>query len=503
LNQTGGGENNEDEPTEHSVLAVCHKRMGASDVRLYQNNGNVNSVSAFRVGANGALKPVPGSPFSAGGTGGASVSASTQITSTVAKNFLYVTNTKSATIAAFSIDAHSGKQKPVPGSPFSTGFSDIGGLAITPDDKFLVITSGSGASIAVNAVGADGTPTPVAGSPFRGPIQLCCGTANPKVTPDGKFLAISSVTDIGAGVISMFTISAAGAVSHVSRSNAGAATGIDCNCASNHLYTGSDFVKLVNGMSVSNPVEDAFSIGPTGVLAPLAGSPFFGPGGLDVLLSPNGHELFASGVSSGISVFDVAPDGSLSPIPGSPFQQGLSTVSIAVNDSGSSIYSADMTSHSIDAFHIATNGALTPVPGSPFPSGALDGPLGVTMDPPKTCCPAPKVSEVSASPSLLWPPDSRLVPVSIDYRATGEMSDVGDDSPAQSQTLARPNTCVLTVSSNEPPSGATSGNRPTGRSSTPIMSSCGRNERGTAMVESTPSPSPVRTTPTGCLQAAP
>ena len=236
--------------------------------------------------------------------------------------------------------------------------------------------------IAVERIGADGALTAVPGSPFLGNQALLLSGGNPKVTPDGKFLAVSSVTGIGVGVISMYNITSSGAISRISASNAGAATGIDCNCASSHLYAGVNY-----GFAVPTFAVDAFNIGPTGVLTPLAGSPFFAPGGLDVLLSPNGSELFMSGFSSGISVFDVAPDGSLSAIPGSPFPAGLGTDSLAINNSGTFLYTADVASHSIFALHIGANGALTPVPGSSFPSGALDGPLGVAVYPPKPAVP--------------------------------------------------------------------------------------------------------------------
>jgi 6-phosphogluconolactonase len=364
------------------------------------NNGSPNTVSAFSVGVNGALTPVPGSPFPTGGTGGPSATGSTQIITTLAKHFVYVTNAGSLTISAFSIDPSTGKLTLVPGAPFPSGVGGIGGLAITPDDKYLIITNGSLANIAVNSIGTNGTLTPVPGSPFFG-TQAFVQTADPKVTPDGKFLAVSSVTNIGAGVVAMFNISSAGAVSHGSLpTNAGADTGIDCDCASSRLYAGSGRVKLVNGMLVPNPAVDGYTI-TNGVLAPLAGSPFFAPGGLDVLLSPDGTKLFSSGLSSDISVFNVAPNGALSAIPGSPFPAGLGVDSIAIDDSGKFIYFADVTSHKVGVLHIAANGALTPVPGSPFPSGSLDGPVGVTVYPPKTCCPAPKLHEVSASPRVL------------------------------------------------------------------------------------------------------
>src|SRR6185503_15245651 len=52
--------------------------------------------------------------------------------------------------------------------------------------------------------------------------------------------------------------------------------------------------------------------------------------------------------------------------------------------------------------------------------------------------PAPAVSTVTANPRVLWPPDHRLVNVTIDYTVADNCG---------------PLTNVLTVASNEPPDG--------------------------------------------------
>ena len=66
----------------------------------------------------------------------------------------------------------------------------------------------------------------------------------------------------------------------------------------------------------------------------------------------------------------------------------------------------------------------------------------MTVFPAKTCCPAPVVSGVSATPDILWPPNHQFVDVTINYSVT---------EPC-------PNTCVLTVSSNQPINGTGDGN---------------------------------------------
>ena len=61
--------------------------------------------------------------------------------------------------------------------------------------------------------------------------------------------------------------------------------------------------------------------------------------------------------------------------------------------------------------------------------------LSLAVFPPKSCCLAPVITGVSAAPDVLWPPNHKFVDVTIDYTVTDPC----------------PNTCVLTVSSNEPP----------------------------------------------------
>lgn len=157
------------------TCAVAHPNF------VYTNNGDsVNTVSAFLVGANGALTPIPGSPFPTRGSGGGG------ITTTFAKDFLYVENGGDRTISAFSIDIRTGRLSPVPGSPFPVG---VGPMAMTPDDKFLIVDFESGI-IAVNHIELNGALVPVAGSPFTTILNPTFAFSfKPKVTPDGRFFS--------------------------------------------------------------------------------------------------------------------------------------------------------------------------------------------------------------------------------------------------------------------------------------------------------------------------
>ena len=421
------------------LLGFCTLRVMAQGTFVYTNNDRTpNNISAFSAAANGALSPVPGSPFATGGNGGGgSVFAANRITTTVVKNFLFAGNGGSDNVSAFSIDPLTGILTTVPGSPFATGgVAGLNGmsLTVTPDEKFLIVANGSSLNITVFSIAANGALSPVAGSPFAsgagGPL------ASAKVTSDGKFLAVSS----SPGSVFMFSISATGVLTPAgSPTLATGAAGIDCNCASTQLFV------ALGG--VANSRVDVFDIGLSGTLSRILGSPFNGPGENSnvAVLSPDDSKLFVSAQgTNSITVFNVAPGGALSVVAGSPFAVpgALSPAGMGTNQAGTFLYTAAL-NNLINGFSIGATGALTSVPGSPFSNGfpGDSGLLSLAVFPAKNCCPAPIINGAVATPESLWPPNHKMVDVTVNYTVTDPC----------------PNTCVLTVSSNEPINGTGDG----------------------------------------------
>jgi len=423
------------------LMVCCALPVMAQGTFVYTNNDRTpNSISAFSAAANGALTAIAGSPFATGGSGaGGGSFGSNRITTAIVKNFLYAGNSGSNTVSGFSIDPVTGVLTTVPGSPFATGgiAGAIDGMSLTttPDDKFLIVANGQSMTISVLSIAANGALSTVAGSPFAS------GSTQPlvsaKVTSDGKFLAVSSVTGIA-----MFTVAATGALAPVPGSPTpdGGATGIDFNCAGTLLFV------AIN--SAQNSRVDVFNIGVTGTLTRIAGAPFNGPGANSnvAVLSPDDSKLFVSAQSSNtITVFNVSSGGALTVVPGSPFAVPGSTSpsGIATNQTGTLLYTAAF-NNLIYGFSVGPTGALTSVTGSPFSNGfpgefAL---LSLAVFPAKNCCPAPVINNVSASPEVLWPPNHKMVEVTVNYTVTNPC----------------PATCVLTVSSNEPVNGTGDGN---------------------------------------------
>jgi len=131
------------------------------------NTGLDNNVSAYSIAANGALKPVKGSPFPSEGTGAISVAVDP------AGKFAYVANATADDISAYSIAAN-GALKPVPGSPFAAGSFPIS-VALDPTGKFAYVANQFGENVSAYRIADNGALTPVPGSPFPaggGPFSM-------------------------------------------------------------------------------------------------------------------------------------------------------------------------------------------------------------------------------------------------------------------------------------------------------------------------------------------
>jgi 6-phosphogluconolactonase len=423
------------------LLVLSALRLAGQGSFVYINNDIVgpNSITGLSAAADGSLTPLPGSPFMTAGTGaGGDLSASNSVTSVVVKDFLYASNSGSNNVSAFSIDTSSGVLTPVPGSPFATGgLFGTGGISLTatPDGQFLIAANLFLNIITVYSVAANGTLAQVAGSPFAGgPGGESDGI---KVTPDGKFLVVAQPLASG---VTMFSISATGELSPVSGSPfpaLGFAAGVDCDCNSSHIFAG-DANRINTQVSV-------FNVGQNGALSQISGSPFTSSGVNSnvAVLSPDDQSLFVSNQDSAtVTVFRVAGNGGLTLVPGSPFAApgALFPSGMATNQAGTFLYLASANSR-VYGYSIAANAALSPLPGSPFGTGAGGFPLSLTVFPPKSCCSAPIIKDVSAAPDILWPPNHKFVDVTINYTVT-------DSCPSR---------CVLTVTSNEV-SGSGNGN---------------------------------------------
>jgi DNA-binding beta-propeller fold protein YncE len=171
-----------------------------------------NTVSAYAVRADGALKELGGSPFPAGvGAHGASI--------TPDGRHFYVANLLEGSVSGYTVGGD-GALTPMPNSPYQiTGHS----TAITPNGSYLYVSDPSG-SVSGFAVASDGTLTQVAGSPYPtlGDSDTTFGVA---VTPDGRYLYVNNYKQSGASGIAAFSIASDGSLTSISGSPFKAGTG--------------------------------------------------------------------------------------------------------------------------------------------------------------------------------------------------------------------------------------------------------------------------------------
>jgi 6-phosphogluconolactonase (cycloisomerase 2 family) len=135
----------------------------------------------------------------------------------------------------------------------------------------------------------------------------------------------------------------------------------------------------------SNNVS-AYTIGGTGALTPVTGSPFAsGTAPSSVAVSPNGSFLYVSNQgSNNVSAYTITGGtGVLTPLAslnGNPFAAGTSPSGVAVSPNGDFLYVSNQGSNNVSAYTITVGtGVLTAVAGSPFAAGT--SPSGVTVSP--------------------------------------------------------------------------------------------------------------------------
>ncbi len=148
--------------------------------------GTLNvGMTVFAIAADGSLAPVAGSPFAVDPRGTA-----TGVDINCASNLLFVAENYSPPLVDVFAIADDGSLSPSGG----TAYTFPGGLnsnvaVLSPDDRFLFVSNQSSKTITVASVGAGGSLTAVAGSPFAAGVYEPAGMATDAA---GQFLYAAS-----------------------------------------------------------------------------------------------------------------------------------------------------------------------------------------------------------------------------------------------------------------------------------------------------------------------
>lgn len=372
------------------ALAAVPALGQAPSTFVFTNNDNYrrpNSVSGFRVGTNGALTPVPGSPFLTLGYGSDFGDFSTSGIAVTSK-YLYVANDGDFLISGFSVDPNSGflTQLPsspyVPGGPLGDGFS----LAASQDDRFLYVSTFNTGAISAYRIAADGSLSHLPGSPVMTDFR----PADMKLTSDGRHLVLAS-REFGAHVAS-FNINLDGSVAPTPKSVVTISdeiASLTVNQAGTRVYgTSRGFPSKMFGFDLSSG----------GTLTALPGAPFPLDGDFRytfaTYLSPNENHLFCSQRASEgdrLAVFSITSGGAVLSAPAFDYAfPGISPYGMDTNAAGTFLFvSGGLQSRSVSAFEIGSNGSLGVIPGTPFSIGVEDsgGPQSLVCFPRRRASP--------------------------------------------------------------------------------------------------------------------
>ncbi|MBH0203479.1 MAG: beta-propeller fold lactonase family protein [Nitrospira sp.] len=178
---------------------------------VYVANRGADTVTAFDIGASGALTLIPptadnSNPVSVRGTNPVANPAAIAITQN--GKFLYIANSASNDVTAFSIGATGLLSLIAPSgtnaNPVTTSVTAPKSMAISPNGSFLYVANSGSHNVTVFQIGANGllTLVPPAGSSTN-PVPI--GSTSPNslmISSNGRFLYSAN----GGGAVSGFTI---------------------------------------------------------------------------------------------------------------------------------------------------------------------------------------------------------------------------------------------------------------------------------------------------------
>jgi 6-phosphogluconolactonase len=313
-------------------------------------------------------------------------------------------NTANAnTIAAY--DRHAdGTLTPVPGSPFATGgagsgavIGSQGAVQFSATGRWLVAVDAGSNQISVLRVKQNGALRQVPGGTVSSG-----GTEPVSVAVNGHRVYVANA-GVGGSDYTGFTLHRHGQLSPLP----GSTIPLPDSAAPGDVLINPTGTELV-GTRVGTSQIDAFAIDQRGGLHAAPGSPYAaqGPGPFGSEFSPTAPgQLFVSNAHGGtnagtVSAFTVGQGGSLSALSGSPFADDQTAPCwVEISHDGRLLFAVNTAVPSISRYRIASDGTLTLLGSTPFSDAGAAGF-------------APQDARLSPDGSTLWVVDSKAAAIS-------------------------------------------------------------------------------------------
>jgi 6-phosphogluconolactonase (cycloisomerase 2 family) len=321
------------------------------------------------------------------------------------------------TIAAFDRQAD-GTLTPVPGSPFAAGGAGTGaGLAsqgavqIAGDGRYLLAVDAGSNQISVLWVRQDGS--------LRLVEVVSSGGVEPVSVAEHEGLVYVANSGNGGANYTGFRLTPGGQL----RPLDGSTVALPDGSQPGDVLFNSTGANLV-GTRVGSSEIDSFAVGRDGLLAAAPGSPFpaqgFGPFGSE-FRPTNPSQLFVSNAhntapdSGTVSAFDVAGNGALTSIGDSPFADAqMAPCWVEISHDGNFLFTVNTASGSISRYSIADDGSLTLLGSTPVSSQAGVGAVDARLSP---------------DGGTLFVDESRIDAISTFDVDGGSLTEVGSPTP--------------------------------------------------------------------------
>jgi 6-phosphogluconolactonase (cycloisomerase 2 family) len=336
-----------------ALLLLLPAASWAADDAFVVNSGTgISSVSAYTIGATGALT-ADGTPVTTGTT-----ASSEPVDDAVSPNgrFLFVPNSTEGTVSTFSIASDGTLTQQ--GTAVISGTSDTSNpqdIAIAPDGQSLYIPNSTEGTVSTFSIASDGTLTQQGTGVVSG-TGAASGAGAVAVSPSGRYLFVTNNT---AGTVSTFSIGAGGLLTQQGTGVPSGQDPFDLTETPDGRYL---YVTNFEAGTVS-----AFAVGADGALTAVGTAVSTGSSagaGPDYpTVSPDGRFLYVSNYLEGtLATFSIGAGGVPTTVgtpvasdsAPNPYPEG-----IWVSQDGQHVYAANGGIGTISIFTVGSDGGLT------------------------------------------------------------------------------------------------------------------------------------------------
>lgn len=347
-------------------------------VYVNDNTAGANTIAGYDRQPNGALTPIPGSPFATGGAGAGHANASQgSLEMSSDGRFLLAVDAGSGQISVLRIMAD-GSLKVA--DVVSSGGGNPVSIAVHDSLVFVANADPTSPNYAGFRLNSGGHLTPIPNST----VSLPAGSQPGDVLfnrPGSKLVG----TRVASSLIDSFVVAPDGKLTPAPRSPFSTQTGFFGPLGSEFSPTKPDLLFVSNAHTASGAPAFPGSVSvfsdASGVLSAVGGSPFFNDGTAScwVEIGNDGRFLYVVNTgSSTVSIYSIADDGTPS-FNGSTSIGGAGAEDARLAPDGQSLWIVEGGADTIAAFSVGSDGALTLLgPATLGPAGATPSGIVVT-----------------------------------------------------------------------------------------------------------------------------